>query len=194
MMKLVKSIEAADIRVKKAFFFGCAWKIKTTQRVELYHGEYQIAKKEIGRKSLIFGIPKTPKLYRKNRKVVYPSRQESLFYTFLYRSILNDEAYFTGLILRMVEGMSALVTGMLSSQMCAELWLDCVTEIESPATAYSPWSRGLAKAAFESEDFGVGMNILADSLLDSGHDAEAEHMRLGKHSPACPVLRRVAGV
>lgn len=189
--KLRRSQEASNINVKKAFIFAAGWWLKKKHGFKKYPDAYKAAKDNIGMKSLVFNVPRWPKKYPDGPL----GKQMQIFYQLMEHSLSNQDWRIDNLVGQLCLTDLNYYHKHISREICHELWWDSVTDVSlMTKQPLSTDSRALARQVFESEDFEQPMWVLCDSLIDTGHDFEASHLRTGKHTPACPILRKIAGI
>ncbi len=189
--KLQRSLDASTIQVQKSFIFSVGWWLKKLHGFKKYLDCYKAAKDNVGVKSLVFNVPRWPKKYETGPL----QRQMEMFYMLMEQSLHNEEWRVKNLAEQLLLVRSFYYHKHVTELLCQELWEDCATDLGQMTNfPLSADSRSMAKKVFESEDFELPVQILCDSLMDTGHDFESDHFRTGKHTPACPILRKIAGI
>lgn len=191
--KIEEAVKAATINQKKAFIFAFGWMLRKRYKFMKYPEAYNAAKKFIGTRSLVFGIPPWPKKFERGPL----QTQMRMFYQLMEQSLENDDWRIDGLINNLIIWPSSYYHKHVDLKTADAVWFDTVLEqpIKSPSVPYSSDSVALAVKLFETEKFDQPEHwLLCDSLEDSGHDFEMDHLRTGIHTPACPVLRKIAGI
>lgn len=191
MEQLRRSYEASTINTKKAFVFAVGWWLRKLHGFKKYPDCYKAAKDNVGVKSLVFNVPRWPKKYERGPL----QRQMEMFYRLMEQSLHNEDWRINSIAEQLLLRKTPYYHTHVNMDICGELWEDCATDLKQCGVqAYSADSRAVACRVFDTEDFEEGIWILCDSLDDSGHDFESGHLRTGKHTPACPVLRKIAGI
>jgi hypothetical protein len=191
MEELRRSYEASTINTKKAAIFAIGWWLRKLHGFKKYPDCYKAAKSNVGIKSVVFGVPRWPKKYETGPL----QRQMEMFYRLMEQSLHNEEWKINNLAEQLLFRKQTYYHTHVKLELCQELWWDCATDLKQCGVqAYSFDSRALACRVFDEEDFDVGVQILCDSLDDTGHGFESDHLRTGKHTPGCPVLRKIAGI
>ncbi len=190
--RLRRSLEASTILQQKSFIFSVAWWLRKVHGFKKYPDCYNAAKKFIGTKSVVFNVPRWPKKIERG-----PLQQAmQMFYQLLEQSLHNEEWRILNLAGQLLLQESWYYHKHVKLAICVELWHDAVTDMKQCGTQpYSSDSRALAMKVVNDELLDKAEHfILCDSLEDSGHNFELSHLRTGKHTPACPVLRKIAGI
>jgi hypothetical protein len=183
--------KASTVQQRKAFIFAAGWLYREKYGLKKYPDAYAAARKNIGVKSLIFGVPRWPKKFERG-----PQQAElNNFYQLMERSLENNERA----VERVVRSLIGYEGGTyhhdyVSYKDVIAVFIDTMTTMPSVSMPYTEDSKRMAFEAFDKEKFGVEIMVLADSLEESGHCFESDHLRTGKHTPACPVLRKIAGI
>lgn len=186
--KLNDSVMASTIYQKKSFLFAAGWWLRAKYGFKKYPKEYETAKRLMGTRSVVFGVPRWPKKREKGPL----SNEMFVFYRLMEASLTNEENNIDYHVNSLLTSFHHTYTKYLERAVCESLWWDVVAE--TPTNSYSHDSVLLAEDVYKKEDFTLTLAILCDSLEDCGYDYELNHLRTGRHTPACPVIRKIAGV
>lgn len=145
-----------------------------------FEGLYQLAKSNLGCKSLVFGLNKHQSKIRKCRGEDY------VYGTGLLQSLENKHGMLTWQTRLYVRDVNQFI----NDQLVEGQLQDIKTDMKFAAAAYDGNVKHIA-AKFWDEEAQDILLILADALEDIGAMFEADHLRVGQHSPACPVILKI---
>ncbi len=181
MVTLDKLKEASLIQLKNwAFALGYHLKSRLHGNFVRYASLYKDAKDNLGCKSLVFGLDKYERLTR---------RQDNLGYFFGYTMLTSLEVT-ENKIRYKTRRLQPLMQELIHSAIGDREWADVTTNLSQCKASYSHTTKAIAAQFWDEEKTDI-LLVLSDALEDDDALFEANHLRVGHHGPACPIIQRI---